>query len=91
MRKITLLGFVFLMALLTPFSALAQVTIGSNKAPESFSVLELINGQNSDEKRGLRLPQLTPTQHSELANQLSGLYLSAGWRHIRPLQKGRRT
>ena len=40
----------------------AQVTIGSNKHPENFSVLELI----SNNERGLRLPQLTNTQRDAM-------------------------
>jgi len=39
----------------------AQVTIGSNKAPEKFSVLELIS-----DKSGVRLPQLTIEQRDAM-------------------------
>ena len=38
--------------------AKAQVTIGQNIEPQSFSILELISGTAVDEGRGLRLPQL---------------------------------
>ncbi|NDV94651.1 hypothetical protein D0T84_06910 [Dysgonomonas sp. 521] len=49
----------------------AQVTIGSNKAPESFSLLEL----NSDQK-GLRMPHLNMEQREKLTktgNKVKGL------------------
>lgn len=39
----------------------AQMTIGGKKAPESFSVLELLN------KGGLRLPQMTTTERNAFA------------------------
>jgi hypothetical protein len=42
--------------------AQAQVTIGELKDPESFSILELEGGGT----RGLRLPQLTQKQRSDL-------------------------
>jgi len=42
----------------------AQVTVGNNKVPETFSLLELVsNGAN-----GLRLPQLTTTQRDAMTN-----------------------
>ncbi|GHV23615.1 hypothetical protein FACS189428_7350 [Clostridia bacterium] len=47
----------------------AQVTIGSDKDPESFAVLELINSDT----QGLRLPQLTGTQRTTLTTQLNAL------------------
>jgi len=40
----------------------AQVTIGSNKTPEPFSLLELI----SNETRGLRLPQITTAERDAM-------------------------
>jgi uncharacterized protein (TIGR02145 family) len=40
----------------------AQVTIGADNAPQSFSVLELISGND----KGLRLPQLTQLQRDTL-------------------------
>ena len=40
----------------------AQVTIGNNKEPETFSVLELISGTN----KGLRLPQIENTKQRDL-------------------------
>jgi len=42
----------------------AQVTVGSNKAPEAFSLLELI----SDGHSGLRLPQLTEAQRNAMTD-----------------------
>jgi len=44
------------------FNVNAQVTIGSNKTPETFSLLELI----SNETRGLRLPQMTTSQRDAM-------------------------
>ena len=41
----------------------AQVTIGANKNPETFSALELISGNN----KGLRLPQMTTEQRDAMA------------------------
>ena len=45
-------------------NANAQVTIGDNKAPESFSLLELVSGDN----KGLRLPQMTTAERDLMAN-----------------------
>jgi len=42
----------------------SQVTVGSNKMPETFSVLELI----SNSMNGLRLPQMTTTQRNTISN-----------------------
>ena len=42
-------------ALLSGLPAKAQVTIGDQKMPETFSILELVSGNN----KGLRLPQIT--------------------------------
>ena len=42
----------------------AQVTVGSDKAPEGFSVLELINNGS----QGLRLPQMTTTQRNAITD-----------------------
>ncbi|NDV47581.1 hypothetical protein D0T49_11030 [Paludibacter sp. 221] len=53
------------------FSANAQVTIGADKAPESFSLLE-VTGTTG----GLRLPQLTTVQRDALA--VSGRDLAKG-------------
>jgi uncharacterized protein (TIGR02145 family) len=47
----------------------AQVTIGADKDPESFSVLELIGNGTM----GLRLPQVNATQRSTLTDQLNSL------------------
>ncbi|NDV94902.1 hypothetical protein D0T84_08225 [Dysgonomonas sp. 521] len=46
---------------LTP-GVYAQVTVGSNKEPETFSVLELI----SNDKAGLRMPHLTTIQRNDI-------------------------
>jgi hypothetical protein len=47
-----------LIAMITCASVNSQVTIGADKAPESFSILELISNQ----KGGFRLPQMTTAQ-----------------------------
>ena len=47
-----------------PFTANAQVAIGSGEAPRSFSVLELF----SDGERGLRLPQMTIGQRDDMTD-----------------------
>jgi hypothetical protein len=62
----------FLMLMLLIMSATsmnAQVTIGADKDPESFSVLELIGSGT----RGLRLPQVNADQRSTLTDQLTSL------------------
>jgi hypothetical protein len=56
-KSILLAGFT---ALMSGAALNAQVTIGMNKSPESFSVLELI----SNNARGLRLPRLTTSQRN---------------------------
>jgi len=48
--------------LLATTGASAQVTIGSGKVPESFSVLELI----SEQKRGFRLPQMNSAERDAM-------------------------
>ena len=45
-------------------NANAQVTIGDNKSPESFSLLELVGNGT----KGLRLPQMTTEQRDAMAN-----------------------
>ena len=45
----------------------AQVTIGSSEAPQAFSVLELISGNN----KGLRLPQLTTQVRDSLTTEFT--------------------
>ena len=61
MRKKAILAGVF--ALMTSGAALnAQVTIGKDKTPEKFSVLELI----SKDSLGLRLPQMTTQQRDDI-------------------------
>lgn len=56
-------------AMLCYMESVAQVTIGSDKEPEEFSVLEVIS---SDENTGgLRLPQLTSAQRTDLESQFT--------------------
>jgi len=51
----------------------AQVTIGENKAPETFSILELV----SNSKGGLRLPQIESTvQRDEVFTNAAGFKTS---------------
>jgi hypothetical protein len=59
-KKTFLLGFTALWCGLSMLSA--QVTIGADNAPQPFSVLELISGND----KGLRLPQLTQLQRDTL-------------------------
>jgi|GEM_PF-4511618 len=47
----------------------AQVTIGSNKAPESFSILELI----SSEARGFRLPQISTAERNAMQSTFANV------------------
>jgi hypothetical protein len=68
MKKNILLGFLALWCGLSMLSA--QVTIGADNAPQPFSVLELISGND----KGLRLPQLTQLQR----DTLDGTTASAG-------------
>ena len=42
----------------------AQVTVGSTKTPENFSVLELVSNRHN----GLRLPQMTTEERDAMAN-----------------------
>ena len=64
MKKITIFFSAFL---LFCFSALqAQITIGKNQAPQSYSVLELVAQYKSGEYGGFRLPQLTTAQRDAL-------------------------
>jgi formylglycine-generating enzyme required for sulfatase activity len=62
---IVLAGFT---ALMSGAAMNAQVTIGQDKSPEPFSVLELI----SNDTRGLRLPQLTQKQRNALSLTFAG-------------------
>lgn len=57
--------FLLTIALFISLPVRAQVTIGSQDAPHSFSILEL---STSEKKGGLRLPQLTTDQREEVAN-----------------------
>jgi hypothetical protein len=59
-KKTIFLGFIALWCGLSLLSA--QVTIGADNAPQPFSVLELISGND----KGLRLPQLTTQQRNDL-------------------------
>jgi formylglycine-generating enzyme required for sulfatase activity len=68
--------FVFTMgftALMSGAALNAQVTIGQDKSPEPFSVLELI----SNSTRGLRLPQLTQKERNALSLTFTGLEAEA--------------
>jgi uncharacterized protein (TIGR02145 family) len=65
MKKIFFLMLTLLIMSATSMNA--QVTIGADKDPESFSVLELIGSGT----RGLRLPQVNATQRSTLTKQLT--------------------
>ena len=57
------------MLLLGAVTTTAQVTIGSNKSPEAFSLLELI----SENDKGLRLPQIeTDTQRDLVFTNAAG-------------------
>ncbi|NDV96695.1 DUF1566 domain-containing protein [Dysgonomonas sp. 521] len=56
-----LLTVLIALMLLCPF-AKAQVTVGSGDAPQDFSILEIV----SNDKGGLRLPQLTTLKRNEL-------------------------
>jgi uncharacterized protein (TIGR02145 family) len=64
MNKKRLLFSMLLVAVIAtmPKGALSQVTIGQDKAPETFSVLELANNGN----RGLRMPQLKQKDRDSL-------------------------
>jgi uncharacterized protein (TIGR02145 family) len=66
MKTTKVLFFSLLIAAMAtlPQGAMSQVTIGQDKAPEPFSVLELISNNN----KGLRLPQLTTAERDNLTN-----------------------
>ena len=66
-KKILLTGTMFLLSLVYLAQLQAQVTIGSQKTPETFSILELI----SNKTRGLRLPQLNATERNTLTPALA--------------------
>lgn len=59
MKRAYLLSGLFLLSITYTFS---QVTIGSNKAPEDFSALELI----SNRQAGLRMPLLTTEERNAM-------------------------
>ncbi|MDR3327483.1 MAG: formylglycine-generating enzyme family protein [Prevotellaceae bacterium] len=73
MKPTKLFFFTLLFAVMAamPKSAMSQVTIGADRDPQSFSVLELISNN-----KGLRLPQLTTAQRDALA--LTGNNLANG-------------
>ena len=56
---------IFLWLTLISSPMYSQVTIGADKSPESFSVLELI----SNHTQGMRLPQLTTQQRDDLTTE----------------------
>jgi len=66
MEKKNLFSVMATAALLLSNSAFfnAQVTVGSDKAPETFSLLELVGGND----KGLRLPQMTTEQRDIMAD-----------------------
>jgi len=64
MKKITF--FFSALLLFCSFALQAQVTIGKNQAPQSYSVLELVAQYKSGEYGGFRLPQLTTAQRDAL-------------------------
>ena len=68
-KKLLLMMGIF--ALMSTFILKAQVTIGKNQMPQSFSVLELVSTTG-----GLRLPELTSAQRDAL--NVSGNSLSKG-------------
>jgi len=57
MMKVMMILTLSLTAIVFVLPAKAQVTIGANKAPQSFSLLELISNAHN----GLRLPQIADT------------------------------
>ena len=71
-RNVFLSRLLLSAALLAPLGASAQVTAGSGKNPESFSVLELVSNQ----KRGLRLPQMTTAQRDAMQATFGALATS---------------
>ncbi|MDQ6529826.1 hypothetical protein [Flavobacterium sp. LHD-85] len=63
MKKNLFCMWLLLLAIFFSATTQAQMTIGGKKAPEPFSVLELLN------KGGLRLPQMTTAQRNAFAVQ----------------------
>jgi hypothetical protein len=61
MKKKLFCKWLALLAILLSLNMQAQMTVGGKKAPESFSVLELLN------KGGLRLPQMTTAERNDFA------------------------
>ncbi|MDR3328249.1 MAG: hypothetical protein LBT04_09115, partial [Prevotellaceae bacterium] len=68
MKTTKVLFFALLIAVMAalPKGAMSQVTIGQDKSPETFSVLELISSGD----KGLRLPQLSTTAIDDLGDQI---------------------
>lgn len=63
MKKNLFYSWLMFTAILFTANIQAQMTVGGKKAPENFSVLELLN------KGGLRLPQMTTAQRNAFAVQ----------------------
>jgi hypothetical protein len=64
MKREILKKIALLLALISiTFYVQAQVTIGAEKAPETFSILELVSGDNNG---GLRLPQIESTDQRDV-------------------------
>jgi hypothetical protein len=61
MKKKLFCKWLALLAILLSLNMQAQMTVGGKKAPEPFSVLELLN------KGGLRLPQMTTAERNAFA------------------------
>lgn len=70
MKKNLFCTWLLFVAILFSVNIQAQMTIGGKKAPEAFSVLELLS------KGGLRLPQMTTTERNAFA--VSGNVLANG-------------
>lgn len=71
-KQFLLLILLGLFMTLTP--TLAQVTIGDIKEPESFSILEIV----SNDKGGLRLPQMTTQKRNDITPVAKGNNLANG-------------
>jgi len=74
-KSIFILATAMLLLVGAALNANAQVTIGSNKTPETYSALEIINSSGSS---GLRLPQMTIAQRNALIPTLTGDALAMG-------------
>jgi uncharacterized protein (TIGR02145 family) len=65
-KSILTLGIIALVACTTTLNA--QVTIGQDKNPEAFSVLELIVNADPAKAKGLRLPQMSTAQRNAMTD-----------------------